>query len=211
MKKIIIIVALLIILPVAWYLISPIFIVVERDDEVPFKEIIDRWVVAPPDMLEEIVDKVEEEEKAETGVEEKIIDEENTEAKNNKVEEEKKENKKEVETEVSSIIIPYQGKFVAAEHEVKWNAKLILSWDKAVIRFEDFETINGPDLFVYLWADLKAKDFIDLWRVKWTKWNINYEVDANIDFDKYKYVMVWCKPFRALFSYAELEKNKLIK
>ncbi|MCT4617636.1 MAG: DM13 domain-containing protein [Candidatus Gracilibacteria bacterium] len=197
-KKILIIIGIIIILPIAWYLISPIFIVIERDDKLPFSTNNNENIVDnnSPEILEDVVDKIEN-----NNISEDNTDKENIEEENKVVEEiEKKEEK------VPEIITSHKGDFIAAEHEVKGEAKLILSGEDAVIRFENFDTINGPDLFIYLGADLKAKDFIDLGKIKGTKGNINYTVDSNIDFDKYKYVMVWCKPFSALFSYAELKK-----
>lgn len=76
--------------------------------------------------------------------------------------------------------------------------------DQLIVRFEDFQTDNGPQLRIYLSADLGADDFIDLDPIKATKGNVNYTVAAGTDTDKYRNVLVWCKPFGVLFSYAEL-------
>lgn len=73
-----------------------------------------------------------------------------------------------------------------------------------VIRYEDFMTINGPKLHVYLSKDLEAKEYIDLGPIKGTEGNINYNIPENIDISGYKYVMYWCVPFRVLFNYAEI-------
>ena len=64
--------------------------------------------------------------------------------------------------------------------------------------------MNGPDLHIYLSADLDAKDYVDLGAIKATKGNVNYDVPAATDTEKYRYVLVWCEPFRVLFGYAEL-------
>ena len=45
---------------------------------------------------------------------------------------------------------------------------------------------------------------IDLGIIKATKGNVNYEIPQDIDTTKYNKVLVWCKPFKVLFSYAEL-------
>jgi len=73
-----------------------------------------------------------------------------------------------------------------------------------VIRFEDFETINGPRLHLYLSKDIEGTDYIDLGPIRGTTGNINYEVPEGIDLSEYKYVMHWCVPFNVLFNYAEL-------
>ena len=75
---------------------------------------------------------------------------------------------------------------------------------KRILRFEDFETINGPELHIYLSSELGDERFIDLGKIKATKGNVNYDIPAGIDTSKYNKVLVWCKPFSVLFSYAEL-------
>ena len=75
-----------------------------------------------------------------------------------------------------------------------------------VVRYEDYETINGPDLHVYLSKTLDAKEYIDLGPLKATKGNINYEVPLEVtDIGEYGYVLTWCKPFNVLFNYAEVK------
>lgn len=96
------------------------------------------------------------------------------------------------------------GDFRAYAHDVKGRALLIRDGAKSILRFEDFETINGPNLHIYLATDVRAKEFIDLGSIRATKGNVNYDVPAGIDTAKYRYVLVWCVPFRVLFSAAEL-------
>ena len=72
------------------------------------------------------------------------------------------------------------------------------------IRYENFKTINGPDLYIYLANDLDAKDFVNIGQLKATEGNVNYEIPAGIDVGKYRYVMVWCKRFGVLFNYADI-------
>ncbi len=72
------------------------------------------------------------------------------------------------------------------------------------LRYEDYKTINGPDVRVYLAADLEAKDFIDLGPLKGTEGNINYEIPAGTDLGKYRYALTWCEDFSVLFNSAEL-------
>ncbi len=95
--------------------------------------------------------------------------------------------------------------FKEGAHEVKGKVLLIETAKGKVLRFEDFETINGPNLHIYLSSDLNAKDYIDLGEIKATKGNVNYEVPSSVDLSKYNKVLVWCEPFKVLFSYAELE------
>lgn len=129
-------------LPLAWYLLSPLFIVTEMDEVSPI--------------------------------------------------------------ESSSSVMKGEALFQASAHEVSGTALLIDTNGEEVLRFEDFQTINGPDLRVYLAADLDAEDYIDLGELKATKGNINYALPKDVDLSKYKYVLIWCRAFSVLFSYAEL-------
>ena len=82
---------------------------------------------------------------------------------------------------------------------------LLISADaKKVLRFEDFETINGPNLHIYLSTELGNGDFIDLGEIKGTKGSFNYNLDSSIDTEKYNKVLVWCVPFGVLFSFADI-------
>src|SRR3989344_1136760 len=70
------------------------------------------------------------------------------------------------------------GAFVAHEHDVAGTALLIENDGQKTVRFEDFDTVNGPDLHIYLAADLKAADYVDLGAIKATKGNANYDIPA---------------------------------
>ena len=97
------------------------------------------------------------------------------------------------------------GDFKPRAHSVEGRALLIEDGDDRIIRFEDFDTINGPALYIYLSSDLGDNDFVDLGPIKATKGNVNYMIPVGTDISKYNNVLVWCKPFSVLFSYAELE------
>ena len=145
LKKWLVLAGFFIAIPVAWYLISPAFIVVEVNEEIS------------------------------------------------------NENMQE-ETNILN-----QAGFVANAHDVKGKALIIDDKGRKILRFEDFETINGPDLFIYLSSDLEAGDFISLGEIKGTKGNVNYEIPSNVDLEKYNKVLVWCRAFRVLFSHAEFK------
>lgn len=106
--------------------------------------------------------------------------------------------------EVSEIKILAQGDFMPRAHDVVGVAKVIEGGGQNILRFEDFETINGPNLHIYLSSDLGGDDYIDLGEIRATKGNVNYELPDGVDLKKYNKVLVWCVPFRVLFSFAEL-------
>lgn len=98
-----------------------------------------------------------------------------------------------------------QANLLPSAHDVRGLVKLIRESESGdYIRFEDFETVNGPDLYIYLATDISASDYVDLGRIKATKGNVNYDIPDGTDLEKYDTVLVWCDAFSVLFSYAEL-------
>ncbi len=177
MKKlwIFIIILLVIGIPFAWYTISPIFRVLEKDE-------------ASPLVVKDAMDSMDAKTKAEF--------EKQVEAMKDKI--------MVMDDSMPSANIVAKGEFIARAHDVKGRALLIEKDGKKIVRFEDFETINGPDLRIYLSSDLSNDDFVELSKIKATKGNVNYEVPEGIDTAKYDKVLVWCKAFGVLFSYAVL-------
>jgi hypothetical protein len=90
-------------------------------------------------------------------------------------------------------------------HPASGTVRLAQVGDKHFLRYENFKTINGPDLLVYLATDLKATEYINLGRLKATEGNINYEIPAGTDLEKYRYALVWCEDFAVLFNSADLK------
>ena len=76
---------------------------------------------------------------------------------------------------------------------------------KRFIRFENFKTINGPNLHLYLAKDKDAKEYIDLGPIRGTEGAINYELPDDVTLDEYPFVLHWCVPFSVLFNYAEVK------
>jgi hypothetical protein len=101
-----------------------------------------------------------------------------------------------------SIPTPVVG---SAGHPASGTARIVHANDKVYIRYENFKTINGPDLYVYLANDPTAKDYIDLGKIKTTEGNVNYPVPTGTDIAKYPYVLIWCKTFGVLFNSAKLQ------
>jgi hypothetical protein len=82
-----------------------------------------------------------------------------------------------------------------------------------LVRFENFEVANGPDLYVYLVehrnptgsADVKD-GYLDLGRLRGNAGNQNYPVPAGTPVEGYGSVVIWCKLFGVLFSPAPLQE-----
>lgn len=103
-----------------------------------------------------------------------------------------------VQTSASAQVVGTTG------HPASGSVRFVEADGKAYVRYENFKTINGPDIYVYLSKDLDAKEFVNLGRVRATEGNINYEIPAGVDVSEYKYILTWCKAFSVLFNYADL-------
>ena len=107
-----------------------------------------------------------------------------------------------------------QGEFISLEHDSRGTAIVIEeAGGERYLRFEDFETSNGPDLRVYLssktpsgtddWHGYDA-DFIDLGALKGNVGNQNYAISPDVDLERYTTAVVWCRRFEVGFAAAPL-------
>ena len=94
-----------------------------------------------------------------------------------------------------------------AAHPASGTVSVFTSGTEAILRYENFKTINGPDLKVYLSTDLKATEFVDLGVLKATEGNVNYSIPTGTDLQKYRYALVWCEQFGVLFNSADLRSE----
>ncbi len=104
------------------------------------------------------------------------------------------------------------GNFVDRSHPAVGRAFVLSDGSpQRFLRFEDFETDNGPDLNVYLTtssadADTSelAADFVDLGDLKGNIGPQNYEIPSDVDLDIYDTVVIWCVRFGVAFGAADL-------
>lgn len=90
-------------------------------------------------------------------------------------------------------------------HDVTGTAKIVQDKSGAkFLRFENFHSTNGPDLYVYLATDDKASDYVTLEKLKGNIGDQNYQIPDNVDLAKYNKVLIWCKQFSVLFGSASL-------
>jgi Electron transfer DM13 len=73
-----------------------------------------------------------------------------------------------------------------------------------VLRFENLDVTNGPDLYVYLSTDTTTDNFVSLGRLKGNMGNQNYPIPENTDLEKYNTVLIWCQAFSTLFGSSKL-------
>jgi hypothetical protein len=78
-----------------------------------------------------------------------------------------------------------------------------------VVRLEDFEVRNGPDLYVYLSPSDEGyvDGAVELGRLKADKGNQNYEVPPGADVEGARSVVIWCRQFSVLFATARLSEE----
>lgn len=114
--------------------------------------------------------------------------------------------------DMPEIVIEASGDFIDRSHPSVGIAEILGDGTgQRFLRFEDFETDNGPDLNVYLsTADPDGPvgdfddDFIDLGDLKGNIGPQNYEIPADVDLSRYKTVVIWCVRFGVAFGAAEL-------
>ena len=81
-----------------------------------------------------------------------------------------------------------------------------------VLRLEDLNVTNGPDLRVILSPDpdprsrddVTTEGYVELGKLKGNIGNQNYPIDAGVDVSAFNSVVIYCKPFHVLFAVAGL-------
>lgn len=187
-------VGLIVVFAVAWYLVSPLFIdnVVEEEfpSELPSAE---QLAQMPQEEREKMAEQAME---AAADMPDKVMDEAMPEPAAN----------------VEPVIV-LQGQFQDADsfHQGSGEATIYRLPDGShVLRFENFEATNGPDLHVILATNPQPTshqelgDYIDLGSLKGNIGSQNYEIPADTDVSQYQSVVIYCMPFHVVFSTATL-------
>ena len=199
-KIIIGIIIAVVVIPLGFYTISPLFINTEIDEPLPSitKSSIDvtKFMEMTGEEMSEAAIQMTQEEKniimtnfaqQNTTINENMtmIDEQN---------------------EIKTL---FTGNFIGVGdgiHHAEGQAQILTLPDNSnILRLENFKSTNGPDVHLYLSTDKQASDFIDLGTLKANIGNQNYELENNINFTKYNNVLIWCQPFSVLFGSADLE------
>jgi hypothetical protein len=115
-------------------------------------------------------------------------------------------------TDQADVVTVREGDFIDRSHPSRGRAVVLNDGsEQRFLRFEDFETDNGPDLNVYLStapADAPTgefdDDFIDLGDLKGNIGPQNYEIPTGVDLDRYNTVVIWCVRFGVAFGAADL-------
>jgi hypothetical protein len=104
------------------------------------------------------------------------------------------------------------GTFRSLEHKTTGSSRLILLEDGSyVLRFDNLDTSNGPDLRVYLselpstlgWHDYGER-YVELGELKGNRGDQNYRVPKGIDISRFHSAVIWCVRFKVGFGVAPL-------
>ncbi|MFB8775693.1 DM13 domain-containing protein [Streptomyces broussonetiae] len=121
-------------------------------------------------------------------------------------------------TEPAGPVVVASGELISHEHATSGTVRLLRLTDGShVVRLEDLDTSNGPDLRVWL-TDAPVKEEVDGWRVfddgkyeslgklKGNKGSQNYPLPAGVDPADFSSVSIWCDRFDVSFGAAELAR-----
>ncbi|MFE1023777.1 DM13 domain-containing protein [Streptomyces sp. NPDC058818] len=110
------------------------------------------------------------------------------------------------------------GELISHEHSTSGTVGLVRLADGShVVRLENLDTSNGPDLRVWLtdapvregragWHLFDDGEYVSLGKLKGNKGSQNYVVPDDVDLSRYTSVSIWCDRFDVSFGAAELAR-----
>jgi len=106
------------------------------------------------------------------------------------------------------VIATGELQYVDAIHNGKGPVRIVDVAGQRLVRFEDVAITNAPDVHVYLsretggaWSEATS---LYLGPLKATDGSFHYEVPATADPAMYGSVVIWCRPFHVLVTWADL-------
>ncbi|HEY5890385.1 MAG TPA: DM13 domain-containing protein [Acidimicrobiia bacterium] len=172
---------------VAWWLLSPLYLDTEVDEEFPMSA----SAQVPDEMTPEEVEA----------------------AMKDAAEAPDSETEEPMPAEGPVLVTLATGEFQDADefHQGSGTATIYQLEDGSlVLRLENFEVTNGPDLRVLLASGSSPSagdelgDYIELAGLKGNIGDQNYEIPDDVDLSLYSSVVIYCKPFHVVFSAASL-------
>lgn len=110
----------------------------------------------------------------------------------------------------SGPVLRSQGAFTSLAHGTSGSALIVAQPDGSlVLRLENLDTDNGPDLRVLLSPAAGGEEdyetgAVELGALKGNKGNQNYDIPAGTDLSAIGSVVIWCERFSVAFGSAEL-------
>jgi hypothetical protein len=170
-----------VLLVVGWWLLKPLFIDKEINEALPMASQIEQGIEKPADKGKETGEM-----------------------------ENKNPTMPVADKETAKLTSMFEGAFVDGEpgHHAKGKVVTVVNGDTTILRLEDLDATNGPDLHLFLAKPgSKTGDGINLGKLKGNIGNQNYELPQNTDLSVYSKVVIYCKQFSVDFGYSELKKS----
>ena len=114
----------------------------------------------------------------------------------------------------------YTGEFISHEHSTSGTVKILrLADGSRVLRLENLDTSNGPDLKVVLsdaavkpgkagWHVFDDDNHVKLADLKGNKGSQNYVIPPDVDVADFRSVSIWCDRFNVSFGATELTRSQ---
>ena len=98
--------------------------------------------------------------------------------------------------------------FVDSIHNGKGEVRIVVNGPQRFLRFESVAITNAPDVHVYLSRDTGGRyveaNSLYLGPLRATNGSFNYDIPASADLAGYRSVVVWCRNFATLITWADL-------
>jgi hypothetical protein len=116
--------------------------------------------------------------------------------------------------EASSSLVIWEADFYAVAHAGRGTAHVYMMKDGSlIVRLEDFEVEEGPELHVYLTDQdpvqntegIALTNAIDLGELKGLVGDQSYLVPAGLELSQYLSVVIWCEPYLVPFIAAPIQ------
>ena len=118
--------------------------------------------------------------------------------------------------EKAAPVTEYTGEFISHEHSTSGTVKILrLADGSRVLRLEDLDTSNGPDLKVVLsdaavkpgkagWHVFDDNRHVKIANLKGNKGSQNYVLPGDVNLGDFRSVSIWCDRFNVSFGATEL-------
>ena len=204
-------IVLILVAIVAWWLLSPLFIDKEVDEEFPFAA----SAVVPPNMTRSEIEK--------TMAVMAMVDDESMEKMPDEMMKPKDggdggQSGTDTAVAASEPVQLKTGSFMDADafHKGSGTATIFRGPDgEHLLRLEDLKVTNGPDLRVILSPvanpgsrdEVSAPGYVELGKLKGNIGNQNYPIPDDVDVAAQGSVVIYCRPFHVIFSVATLQEG----
>jgi hypothetical protein len=113
-------------------------------------------------------------------------------------------------------VVLASGSFISHEYSTTGTVVVLqLPSGERVLRMEDLDTSNGPDLHVWItdapvieglagWKVFDDGKYVSLGKLKGNKGSQNYDLPDSVNLDELTSISIWCKRFSVSFGAAEL-------